>query len=358
MSIKINDQLAPFSHEKGIKALIPGSSWQVTAYPAKIILENIYSKELYFRKEIGLDLKEISSEFTVLLNIEREFINIFGKTKDFYYSYRLIISTGELVLFVDRCGRDGLNFTIDGAEKKLKRKGELIIPINSDIIGTDCVEKVHLGSSKKQDWTLVTRRMNLKEIIPYWFKLGFQSPDSPPFEGGSANYIARCQELLKENDKNNIGQALINCFKCCFQGVFSPRVIDEDYNLRSADNKLDGSPFYILKAGAKIIRNLFIQTNKNGIKILPCLPTEIHSGRAIGLLCGSEIILDMEWSKKLIKSVVILAKKDCTLNFEFQKSIKSFRFRSNLKSKGTRIDSGQPISFELGKKYILDNFHK
>ncbi len=64
------------------------------------------------------------------------------------------------------------------------------------------------------------------------------------------------------------------------------------------------SPLAFLTEGARLIRNHFIEEEPNGIKILPALPPECHAGRLINVAIKG-VNLDLEWSKKTIRRLIL-----------------------------------------------------
>lgn len=81
MKIKLTEKYRPFSHEAGTALLIPKSSWKVTAYPARLILENLIS---IGGKEILTILPQMNGpleSFTVMQDLEKGWVRIFGLGK-------------------------------------------------------------------------------------------------------------------------------------------------------------------------------------------------------------------------------------------------------------------------------------
>jgi hypothetical protein len=357
VKIKLTEKYRPFSHEAGTPLLLPKSSWKVTPYPAKLLLEDLISKEKF---EIIPMIEGPISTFTVMQDLEKGWVRIFGKGGKGFFSYRLVIIAHQIFLFVERCESEGLTFKHKGEIKTVKRKEELMIIVATHPFHQDPKEKVHFGSSKKQDWTLVKRRLHLEEILPIWFQLGKHLPKYPLLDIGTARLLKQCQTLIEEKNREKIGTSFIELFKTAFEGILCPRLIDTDCQGIALQDEIseDLSPLLLLSEGARLIRKLLIDQTQNHLSILPCLPKELHAGRFVAIDCGKNLTLDFEWSKKLIRRLALHPKEDQTLYLSFQKSITSFRLRLGRRGRGKEIPIGEPLHLKKDRLYILDHFQK
>lgn len=360
VKIKLTEKYKPFSHEAGTALLLPKSSWKVTAFPAKLILENIIS---IGEKERVIILPQIEGPietFTVMQDLEKGWIRIFGSGKKGYFSYRLVASAHEIILFIERCPKEGISFNFEGEVKTLKRKEELIAPTTTAAFSLNPSEKMHFGCSKKQDWPLVKRRLSLEEILPIWFELGKHIPNHPLLDVGTSRFLKTCATLLDKKDRNQIGHAFIDLFKVGFEGILAPRLIDTDYLGHNLDEEIpkEASPLLLLGEGSRLIRKLLIDKQEGALAILPCLPKEIHAGRFVNIDCGDGLMADLEWSKKLIRRLTLRPIRDQTLTLSFQKHIESFRLRIGRKGRGALTPVGKSLELKKGTLYILDRFQK
>ncbi|MDN3509632.1 MAG: hypothetical protein P0S93_06465 [Candidatus Neptunochlamydia sp.] len=360
MKIKLTEQYRPFSHEAGTALLIPKSSWKVTVYPARLMLENLISIGEREVLTILPQMDDPPESFTVMQDLEKGWVRIFGLGKKGYFSYRLVASSHEIILLVERCPKEGLFFDFEGEIKNCKRKEELIITTMTAVFSLRSSEKIHFGSSKKQDWSLVKRRLSLEEILPIWFQLGKQIPKHPILEVGTSRYLKTCADRLTEKNRDRIGQAFIELFKVGFEGILSPRLIDTDYQSHPSDEEIPkkASSLFLLGEGARLIRKFLIDVNDREIAILPCLPKEIHCGCFVGIECCEGFSMALEWSKKMIRRLTLHPKKDQTVTLTFQKPIISFRFRMGRKGRGKLIPVGTPLELKKDALYILDSFQK
>jgi hypothetical protein len=102
-----------------------------------------------------------------------------------------------------------------------------------------------------------------------------------------------------------------------------------------------------------MIRSLFFIQNERRVQFLPHLPISFHAGRFLGLQCPGIGRVDFEWSKKLLKRVLICANTSGEVLLELQKEIETFRV-----NKKKKIKRGEPLLLEAGKTYHLDRFEK
>ena len=360
MKIKVTHKYRPFSHESGTPLLIPGSVWKVTVYPAKLAFESL---ETSWEKETYLLFPHIFgpvASFTVLQDLEKGWVRVFGLGKGGYFSYRITALSHHIALFVERAPEEGLSFTFRESVKHLKRKETLQIPTRGGDSSRLSLEKMHFGCSKKQNWCLVKHRLDLREILPIWFALGKGLPSYPMVDVGSSRYLKKCFNLVAEKNRVEIGPSLIETFKVGFEGLLSPRLFDDDYQSYALGERIPktASPLALLSEGAKLIRSLLIDIEEERVALLPCLPKDIHAGRFINIDCGKHLVIDLEWSKKCIRRLILHSKEDQTRLFFFQKCLNSFRLRKGRFGKGDIVQVGTPLVLQKDRLYILDRFQK
>ena len=361
MKIKLTEKYKPFSHEAGVSLLIPRSSWKATIFPAKIQLESLLSIGGKQNLSVTPHLRGPLTRFTVMQDLERHWVRVFGEGPQGYFSYRLVASSHEIILFFERGPEEGISFTFEGETKVLKRKEELIIPTTLSAFPKMRGEKMHFGCSKKQDWSLVRRRQSVEEILPIWFELGKHVPSHPILEAGTSRLLASCQKQIEAKENDKIGTSFIDLFKAGFEGILSPRLSDVDhlgYQEKEDVIPKEASPLVLLGEGARLIRSLLVQKREKGIAILPCLPKELHAGRFTHIQLSDTLIADLEWSKKLIRCLVLHPKEDQEITFTFQSSIDSFRLRMGRRGRGKTLKAGETITLKADTLYILDRFQK
>ena len=361
MKIKLTEKYRPFSHEIGTTVLIPKSAWKATIFPAKIELESLISEGKKAKQTIIPHLRGPFNQFTVMQDLERCWVRVFGEGKDGFFSYRLIAAAHEILLFVERCPKEGIVFTYEGQDKRLLRKEELIIPTTLSAFTKGLSEKIHFGSFKKQDWTLVKRRNSLEEVLPIWFELGKHIPSHPILDVGTSQLLKQCQDQIHKKAKDKIGVSFMNLFQAGFEGILSPHLSDAGHLGYSSQEEVipdEASPLLLLGEGSRLIRSLLVEQSEGKVQILPCLPKEIHAGRFTDIHLNESLSGDLEWSKKLIRKVILRPKKDQEVTLGFQSNINAFRLRMGRRGRGKILKVGDSIDLRADGLYILDRFQK
>lgn len=302
MKITISERLRPFCHLPGTSCVIPWSSWKVQAFPTLLKFENLITGE---KKEDKLPWKGPVLDFTIELDLEKGVVWVFGHTLDGYRRHKIEMPE---------------------------------IPVAA-------LERLSLGMHKTLDWELVKRRRDLKEILPVWFRLGQMVPEAGKKVGAAA--------LLKEYGKMEVCEAYLKMFLAGFEGILTPRLSDPDHQGIIAEGNFSESPLVLLREGARLIRSLFFTESKESWSFLPCLPPEFHAGRLLDLQTELGDKIDLEWSKKLLKRVIITPAVSREIFIHLQKPLQSFRAE-----KGERQTIERSLKLEAGKRIYLDRFEK
>jgi len=291
MRIKIATKLRPFSHQPGICCMVPYTTWEVRIFPTKLIFRDLASDK---KEEISVAAPK---RFTVIDDLERGQIEI-GK----------VFITADSYDFLKRAD-------LPSSQKRLS-----------------------LGCHKKQDWELIQRRCDMAEIFPFWIRLAQIIPEM-------ALPMVPAAELLAQGK-------LDLTFQAAFEGILCPRLRDEKYLGIIPEIKVPtgASPLGIIHEGARQIERLFFYEEGETLYFLPNLPKEFHSGRFIRLTTEAGDLIDMEWSKKQLKKVVIQAASTRSLQLRLQSQIRRFRVQK------VPHHRDQPIELEAGKTYHLDRF--
>ncbi|MEM7174644.1 MAG: glycoside hydrolase family 95-like protein [Chlamydiota bacterium] len=375
--IRIRCPLRPFSYLPGTKLLIPASSWQVTAYPTRLVL-SFLGQEKKDGLEIRLDEVDFVKTFMVMQDLKRAAVRFFltndqGHFSYCIYSYQAAQSCsrpGEkcgLTLQLDRCPAATMAFSCSGERFVLQRKEQWVLPINHRQKEEPKTEEIHFGCHKTQDWDLIKRRNQLEEILPIWFALGQNVPAVTPVAGAAATHMQQLEALIEKKASAFVGRELLKLFRLFFDGIFVPYFFDVHYWEHRAIGNVDAhsmrdrqySPLFLLTKGAALIRSLFFHKNRLGdYKILPCLPKELHAGRLIGVQATPDVTLDFEWSKKRIRRLVLTARQECTAQLRFPAGEKSFRIRTHRKDRGQRVSIDAPIFLKASERYFLDCFQR
>jgi len=336
MKISIAERLKPFSHLPGAACIIPGTCWEIEAFPTLLR----FGKKI----ELKLGLTGPVEEFTLQQDLEKNCVWVFGKAKEGFYRLRIEGSDSGFDLYAEKMP------PIPGP---LKAKESFHIGAEVLFISNPAFERLSLGSHKSQDWDQVQRRSDLKEILPILFCLGQKIPliAPQPLTG-----TARLLEL--PTDRNQAASALEAFLKAAFAKILVPRLTDDDHQGLVPEEAAEGNPSFLLQEGAKLVRSLFFKQNERRIKFLPHLPVPLDCGRMTDLKAPGIGTLDLEWSKKLLRRCIVRASTSGEVVVELQSELKTFRVRTSLKEKGRRQSASEPLLLEAGKSYYLDCFQK
>jgi hypothetical protein len=317
MRIKIALKLRPFSHRPGIRCMVPYSTWEAQIFPAKILFHDLLKGG---REELSIPWQGPVRGFTVLQDMERGRIEVFGKAQNGYSRYFITA--------------DGLDFSNKKIPLPFIRKADL----------PPSLKRLSLGIHKKQDWDLIERRLEMEEVFPFWIRLAQIIPESPLVPIGTA-------VLLKQNK-------LELAFQAAFQGILCPSLHDENYLGLIPESKIDPglSPIGIIHEGARQIEALFFKEEDETVHLLPKLPKELHAGRFINLTTSSGDLIDIEWSKKQLKKVIVRPSANHSMRLKLQSQIHSFRLRTNARQKGQLFKHDQPLELQEGQTLYLDRF--
>ncbi|MFT4552401.1 MAG: hypothetical protein ACI9S8_001026 [Chlamydiales bacterium] len=382
MQISIAGRLRPYSHTPGTHCVLPGSLISLQVFPALIRFEELSSSPSLPKSEISIGINGPMKEFTVRQDLEQGFVLVWGKTPDGFIRYRITAEKGGMAINFEKTPKDGLSVTCSNSElAKLFRKDEeklstlskavaekdtLLITTNTDVSNREvltgcCKERLSLGSHKAQDWDMIVRRQDLREIFPAWLRLGQMSPSlgNGTSLQGAAALFKTCADVSEERKTEILHDAFLNLFKVGFEGMFSPRLEDKFHQGFSLP-EIEGvsEPFFLLQEGAKAIKSLFVKTEGAIIDVLPALPPQFFCGRYLNIDCDGLATLDLEWSKKRVRKMSFTAEKDGEIQFKFHRHLKTFRLRKGRKDRGRVMKCGDLMTCVAGKQYMLDNFEK
>ncbi len=318
LKITIAERLKPFCRQPGTSCVIPWSPWKVEAFPAVLKFENLITGQ---KQDHRLAWKGPVLDFTLELDLERGVAWVYGHTADGYR--KLCIEMTDAGIRI---------------EKKPKNP-------------TRSLERLSLGMNKALDWELVRRRHNMAEILPVWFRLGQMVPEVAAKKVGTA-------ALLQECEKTDATKLLLTIFLAGFEGILIPRLSDTEHQGIMKEGHFTESPLVLLTEGAKYIRALFFQETEKVWNFLPCLSPEFHAGRFIQLETKLKDKIDFEWSKKLLKKVIIHPEEKREILICLPKPLKSCRLRTSLNQKGSRHLLEQPVLLDPSQTVFLDRFEK
>ena len=334
--------MRPFSHIPGSRAMIPGSSWIVEAYPTKI---NFIQESKVIPLTLGLQGPCVG--FTLQQDLEKNQVIIFGSFYNARFVKIAIAHTTHVIITLQK--GDLIPYQLVEKKDIWHKKKSLVIGLDSINMSylSQQKEKLFLGMHKQLNWPQVMQRMILREILPVLFTLGqkippmndnFPSIEMPKTEKEFDIFLrGRFHHLLlpTREDNNNLGLDL--------------NPIEKSTPLKA-----------ILRQSYEAIRNVFFQENQNEIEILPLLSffPQFISGRMTSIHAHHAMI-DIEWSKRKIKKISLRPKKDGPIFLKFPKQHTSYRLRNHPKEqKGSIMTIDMPIFLERGKIFFLDKFQK
>jgi hypothetical protein len=188
-------------------------------------------------------------------------------------------------------------------------------------------ERLSLGNWKAQDWDLVCRRSDARELAPPLFLLGQKVPVN-----GDGSSITSLQTL----------------FRTSFSGLLVPHLQDFLYQGLARPPEVK-DPMELLGVAYRTIRAHLIREEGEIVHILPDIePYPV--GRAH--LKSSLGRIDLEWSQGMIRKMVVHPFSACIATFVFPKAVASFRVS------GKRAQAGVPLALEPQASVLFDQFCK
>lgn len=355
MQIKIANRFRPFSHLAGTTALLPKSNWSVQVFPALVLFKNMLKSQE--TSTLSLQIKGPVKDFTLEQDLEKGDLCVFGQTEEGYMRYLISREADGTLVQFEKTPREGIACQFLGKEWRVKPKDSLLLPLPSEHSQVEVQkERLSLGVSKQADWDQVLRRQDLAEIFPFWLRLDTLLPVFN-YEQSSFGTLALLQEC-----KALKLPAFHKFFLASFRGILVPRLLDEQHQGLgvSSDGVIPAnvSPLAVVREGARLIRSLFVQEQEEGIALLKHLPQEFHSGRYTAFRTKNGDLIDLEWSKHLLRRLVFCSAKEQKLHLILQKEIKRFRIRRSERERGQIVKQGEPLPLRAGEKILLDRFEK
>lgn len=364
MSIRIALHLHPFSHRPGTICLLPLTSLKMRIFPARIEFFRPNDSEPFFH--LSVDVKGPCEEFTVALDLEQNQVRVFGKTQRGYLRYLLQRHVDGVAVIAEKVPQGNLVCHLSQQEHPLmlQEKQRLLLPLSwTEAEVTPVHERLSLGMHKLQDWEGIIRRCDFKEIFPLWMWLGQNTPrQEVSSREGNFYLLEQCRTCIREGRTLEILSTFRSFFLASFEGMLVPRLFDEEYQgIMPIKSTHALSPIALLTEGAKLIRSLFIQEEDASIEVLPSLPPDFHAGRLLGIYvrCGDR--LDIEWTKKQLRRVILHPAADRPVHLKLPGSLKRCRVRHSLKDRGSKetLKEGKLLLDGKAKQLlIVDRFEK
>lgn len=344
MKITIAERLHPFSHGPGTKFLIPRTTWAVQVFPTRLNFSDLEGgAEPFF---LTLDFVGPVRGFTAEMDLERGHLNVFGITQKGFMRYQLAAKESGIHLTMEKTPEDKV-VCAKGSETFAMAKGESHLVCASALTSLG-QERLSLGMHKAQDWDLVRRRLDCKEIFPAWFLMASQTPE----KSGENALLEACRRKIEQREKDSVLEAFERLFLAAFEGVLAPRCADTEHQGIEFTSQ---TPLSLLTESGRLIRSLFIQENEGALSLLPCLPPQFHCGRMTGVRITSGETLHFEWTKKTLRVVHIHSASNGQIALQLPKGIRSFRMTGGKK---LEVDAEGKIivPLEANKTVQLDRF--
>ena len=325
--IKIAQRFTPFSHLPGTSCPIPLSSWMVRAYPTLLQIYNDTDCH-----DLSLLIQGPVEGFTLLLDLERSEVNVFGRGQQGFFSLQLKGVSNGIALSLKRGVEIPIHFE---GEKSILFKGTpLIIKTGEGNLEVFYKERLALGVSKKLDWDLVKRRGEREEIFPVLFFLG--------------------QQVL--GDRIDIESDWELFFSAGFSNLLVPEREDINHlglGWKGISNHISRAS--LLRWSYFKIREQFILQENDKVTILPT--KTFHSGKMEKVDVGKGK-LSMQWRSYQLRKVAITPMEDSWWHISFPKGIVSFRIRKSLRERGKIHCVNDPFWLQGSSSYFLDNFQR
>ncbi len=333
MHIDIALRFKPFSHLPGTTCLIPGTQWRVQIFPTFARLISPSGKEVRhaFSHQGPLE------DFTVVQDLEKNEVRMFGKCAGKYIRYILRSQEGTISLFEDK-------------------KDPLLLVKTPVFAQNPNKERLSMGIHKKQDWEGMRRRLDMAEILPIWFSLGKRTPCDAQNPAGSAKLLEECQSLL--SNRHLLETRFRHLFLAGFSGLFDPRIHDPEHQGILSDQPVEDlhGSLQLLSGGAKLIRAMFFSQEQNTWLLLPCLLPSFHAGRFVDIETQEKDLLSLEWSKGLLRRVIIHPSSDHSVVIDWPKELRHCRMRANEQMRP--FQRGETLELKKGQPIFLDCFQK
>ena len=267
--ISIREKTRPFSHHVNTRSPLPGTNLVVQGSPEKIVigdLEVVLGHDPYL-------------PFTQILDLERNCVWISGK------GFRVKVFAVASGIYV--------------GERFFSHEHSFHLPKN--------IERLSFGVHKAQDWEMVLRRMDMKEILPVVYHLSQKVPKEE--EAGRFEYRSFFEEMLVPQK-----------------------------GLHSAFTE---------------IRSQFVQEEEKELTLLPNSP--FTAGRMTNVKTSFGFV-DMLWVKGSLQKVTLHIKQLEDLVLKLPMGVKTFRIKEHLAERGRVVKVGELMKLSPGTLY-LDRFY-
>lgn len=346
MKISIAERFRPFTHLIGTPVLLPLSNLRFQIYPAFIRVCDLSAADPVVVAEVPLDLQGPLIEFTLMQDLEKGCLRVWGVSKDGFFRYRIHATSsvpGFTFIQEKFPGTKPLSFSEIDCRRQISQP-----------------ERLSFGVTKVADWELVRRRLMLAEILPFWFRLGQYIPSVETHNAGVASLLDELKNAILKKESLELSLLFKELYSVGFEGLLSCNLTDayhQGLKLPKVPEGSSCSPLVLLTEGTSLIRRMLIDLlEPSHVEILPCLLPELHSGRLCGVFLSTLGTIDLEWSKKEIRRMIFRSTKRQIISFHFQHEISSFRLREATSTLSLTKTCGEAIEFAENSTYFFDHF--
>lgn len=314
MKVSIAARLKPFSHTPGVSCLIPGTSVVLQAFPTSLC---------FFGFEYLIETTGPVEGFTVQQDLEKNCVVIFGFGQEGFYRKRLFASS------------EGFEVVCE------KTKTVTRFPAQIPFFLPKVWERLSLGSHKAQDWDLVWRRFDLRDILPVLFGLGQKTPCTSQVPSG---FVV---PPLREQD-------LSSFLKARFSHLLVPRLQDDQRQGFLVESEEPKDPSFLIYKSTQWIRSCFLQQSGTNIQLLPFLGFD--RGRILSFQVEGIGEISFEWASYKLRKVVFSSFIDGEIRFIFPENIDCCKVIDPLLGTKTTYSTKTPFYIQKGRSYFLCNF--
>lgn len=356
MKINIAGRFFPFSHRAGTHVLIPKTQIVAEIYPSFIRFHNCESPTIY---ELDIQTEGYIDGFTIIQDLEKHLIRVFGTSSNGYISYELQYSQGYIILHLTRA-KNPLNLIFQGKSETVLPKGKLELVSVTKYVDL-ALPRLAFGVHKLQNIDHIAMRRDLREIIPFLYRIGKLSPtdlrDIKP--GTTHELVQKIRDRIEGRDKIGLTLALREFFCIAIRDLFVPQLFD--YRLQGSFTPPNPSKLYydtnLLSQTAGLIETLFLEERGDSLFFLPLLLPTLHAGRFVNLSTQAKrYTLDMEWRSHKLRKVIFYSYETYEYHLILPKPLRTFRMKSSKKDPGIVVHSGDLISVKKDSNYFFDRF--
>ena len=365
MHISIAERLRPFSHIPGTSTLLPGTCYEIEIFPCLFRIYDLKNNIRKFLFEGHLTFQGPVTQFTVCQDLEKGRITISGFSLEGWFRYHFLGSTQEegIRLLVDRAPHKKLHLHLFQESRIVEEKKAYdLIPFSSSHASFNLEKRPRLsfGEHKSQDWENMWRRKQLRELLPFIYRLGCLTPPFSPSSSavGTGYLLEICQQSLHEGHPEKTEKHWENFIRTAFRHLLVPQLEDTYYQgiIPLAFELPEISPLMLLPAAAQALQKLLIQQHAHSLLILPHLLPSLWCGRftEVPLIGGGWI--SMEWTKKCIRRMELHVEHDQDLALHFRSSIRQYRVRGQEEKSVKKISNHASLQLKKNVHYFFDQF--